>query len=159
MCCSCLELIETRARRSRFTQDTKITEGHEGRPCLCDSVASNAAMEYRFMKRRVVLTALLAAGLMSIAVGAAQQAGRAAQGGRGAAPLGGTPSVDNLQVQKLTDNLYVLGGGGGNTAAFITANGVVLVDTKVSGWGPSIIEKLKTLTNKPVTTIINTHTH
>jgi glyoxylase-like metal-dependent hydrolase (beta-lactamase superfamily II) len=111
------------------------------------------------MKRHVVLTALLAAGLMSIAVGAAQQAGRAAQGARGAAPLGGTPSVDNLQVQKLTDNLYVLGGGGGNTAAFITANGVVLVDTKVSGWGPSIIAKLKTLTPKPVTTIINTHTH
>jgi cyclase len=105
------------------------------------------------INRLTVLTSLVLTGVLSIAVSAAQQAGRAA------GPLGGTPSVDNLQVQKLTDNLYVLGGGGGNTAAFITSTGVVLVDTKVSGWGPSIIEKLKTLTPKPVTTIINTHTH
>jgi glyoxylase-like metal-dependent hydrolase (beta-lactamase superfamily II) len=53
----------------------------------------------------------------------------------------------------------VLRAGGGNTAAFITANGVLLVDTKVSGWGQPMIQKLKTLTDKPVTTIVNTHTH
>ena len=108
------------------------------------------------MKRRIVLSALVLTGILSIAVSAAQQAPPA---GRAAGPLGGTPSVDNLQVQKLTENLYVLGGGGGNTAAFITATGVVLVDTKVSGWGQPIIDRLKTLTDKPVTTIVNTHTH
>ena len=53
----------------------------------------------------------------------------------------------------------MLRGGGGNTAAFITANGVVLVDTKMTGWGKPLLEKVKTLTDKPVTTIINTHTH
>jgi glyoxylase-like metal-dependent hydrolase (beta-lactamase superfamily II) len=53
----------------------------------------------------------------------------------------------------------MLGGGGGNTAAFVTANGVVLVDTKLPGWGKPILDKLKELTPKPVTTIINTHTH
>jgi cyclase len=113
------------------------------------------------MKRRVVLTSLALVGLLSIAIGAAQQApaGRGgARGGRGAIDFG-TPSVDNLQVEKLTDTLYVLRGGGGNTAAFIMSNGVLLVDTKVSGWGPSIIQKLKTFTDKPVTTIVNTHTH
>ncbi|MGZ7079301.1 MAG: MBL fold metallo-hydrolase, partial [Thermoanaerobaculia bacterium] len=47
----------------------------------------------------------------------------------------------------------------GTTAAFITANGVVLVDTKLPGWGKPIIDKLKDITDKPVTTIINTHTH
>jgi glyoxylase-like metal-dependent hydrolase (beta-lactamase superfamily II) len=67
--------------------------------------------------------------------------------------------VDNLQVDKVTDTLYILRGGGGNTAAFIRSNGVLLVDTKVSGWGQPMIEKLKTLTDKPVTTIVNTHTH
>ena len=50
-------------------------------------------------------------------------------------------------------------GGGGNTAAFITDAGVVLVDTKLANWGPAILDKVKTVTNKPVTTIINTHTH
>jgi hypothetical protein len=39
--------------------------------------------------------------------------------------------------------LYILSGGGGNTAAFVTAKGVVLVDTKLPGWGRPILEKLK----------------
>jgi glyoxylase-like metal-dependent hydrolase (beta-lactamase superfamily II) len=114
------------------------------------------------MQRVYVVITLALAGLMSMALVAAQQQPPA---GRGGAPAGrgglnfGTPSVDALQVEKLTDNLFVLRGGGGNTAAFVMTNGVLLVDTKVSGWGQPIIEKLKTLTPKPVTTIVNTHTH
>ena len=110
------------------------------------------------MKRRIVLAALVMTGALSMALSAAPQAPAGRAGGRGGG-LGGAPSVDNLQVEKLADNLYVLRGGGGNTAAFITANGVLLVDTKVSGWGQPMIQKLKTLTDKPVTTIVNTHTH
>src|SRR5262245_20126487 len=70
-----------------------------------------------------------------------------------------TNSPAAIQVDKIRDNLYVLRGGGGNTAAFITADGVVLVDTKLPGWGKPILDKLKEITDKPVTTIINTHTH
>jgi glyoxylase-like metal-dependent hydrolase (beta-lactamase superfamily II) len=109
------------------------------------------------MNRRTVLGSLTLVGLLSIALAAQQQPPPAGRGGGGI--NFGTPSIDNLQVEKLTDTLYVLRGGGGNTAAFIMSNGVLLVDTKVSGWGPSIIGKLKTLTDKPVTTIVNTHTH
>jgi cyclase len=36
---------------------------------------------------------------------------------------------------------------------------VVVVDTKLPGWGQPLIDKIKTLTDKPITTIINTHTH
>jgi glyoxylase-like metal-dependent hydrolase (beta-lactamase superfamily II) len=64
-----------------------------------------------------------------------------------------------ITVDKLKDNLYVLRGGGGNTAVFIQANGVTVVDTKNPGWGQPILDKIKELTPKPVTTIINTHTH
>ena len=39
------------------------------------------------------------------------------------------------------------------------ASGVVVVDTKNPGWGQPILDKIKELTDKPVTTIINTHTH
>jgi glyoxylase-like metal-dependent hydrolase (beta-lactamase superfamily II) len=63
------------------------------------------------------------------------------------------------KLEKLKDNLYVIKGGGGNTAAFITANGVVVVDTKLAGWGQAILDQIKTVTTKPVTMIINTHTH
>ncbi len=69
-----------------------------------------------------------------------------------------------LEAQKLADNLFILNSpdgvnSGGNTAVFITAAGVVVVDTKIPGWGQPIIDKIKTLTDKPITTIINTHTH
>ena len=42
---------------------------------------------------------------------------------------------------------------------FVTATGVVVVDTKNPGWGQPILDKIRELTDKPVTTIINTHTH
>lgn len=83
-------------------------------------------------------------------------AGSAAPGrSAGQAP----PSASALQIEKIGRNLYALSGGGGNTAVFVTANGVVLVDTKLPGWGRPILEKVREITDKPVTTIINTHSH
>jgi len=104
------------------------------------------------MKRCVVLGTLVAAWALSISLAAFQQA---------------APPVERvIEVDKIRDNLYVFRGkdstgrdGGGNTAVFITASGVVIVDTKNPGWGQPILDKIKTLTDKPVTTIINTHTH
>ena len=63
------------------------------------------------------------------------------------------------ELEKVRDNLFVIRGGGGNTAAFVTDAGVVLVDTKLAGWGERIMEQVRSVTEKPVTTIINTHTH
>jgi glyoxylase-like metal-dependent hydrolase (beta-lactamase superfamily II) len=101
------------------------------------------------MKRGLFLTLLIAAGTLSLAVAAYQQpAGSAA---------GQAPRV--VEVDKVRDNLFVLRGGGGNTAVFVRTDGVVVVDTKNPGWGQPILEKIKELTGRPVTTIINTHTH
>jgi cyclase len=110
------------------------------------------------MKRLIVLVALLAAGALSIAAAAYQQPSQ----GLPAAALAAT------QIEKVKDNLYMITGAdptnrdsfsGGNTGVFITNNGVVVVDTKLAGWGQVILDKIKTVTDKPVTTIINTHTH
>jgi glyoxylase-like metal-dependent hydrolase (beta-lactamase superfamily II) len=100
------------------------------------------------MKRGIILGVLLVAGGLSLAA-----AGFQAPAGRG--PQG--PNV--AEIEKVNDRLYMITGGGGNTAAFITDNGVVLVDTKLAGWGQAIMDKVKSVTNKPITTIINTHTH
>ena len=100
------------------------------------------------MRRQIVLGALLLFGALSLTAAALQQ------------PPG--PSASAIEVEKLADNLYVLKAlpaSGGNTSVFLTANGVVVVDTKNPGWGQPLLEKIKTITNKPVTTIINTHTH
>jgi glyoxylase-like metal-dependent hydrolase (beta-lactamase superfamily II) len=64
-----------------------------------------------------------------------------------------------VTVEKLKDNLFVLKGGGGNTAVFVQANGITVVDTKNPGWGKPILAEIQKLSQKPVTTIINTHTH
>ena len=92
------------------------------------------------MKRTAILAAIVVIGL-SIAVAARQ----------------GFPPVGD--AQKIKDNLWVIPGEGGNTAAFVTANGVVLVDTKLAKNGQAILAKLKAVTPRAVTTIINTHTH
>jgi len=99
------------------------------------------------MKRVTVLGALLVVGALSLGVKAYQP------------PAADAPKV--VDVEKVNDRLYVLrgNGGGGNTAVFITANGVIVVDAKNPGWGTPILNKIKELTPKPVTTLINTHTH
>jgi cyclase len=108
-------------------------------------------MRYR-SRRSAVLGCVVACGC-SIAVAAYQGPGGAGGQGRGA---GAAPVI---QVDKLKDNLFVLRGGGGNTAVFVTAGGVTVVDTKIPGWGQPLLAKIKELTDKPVVRIINSHTH
>ena len=93
------------------------------------------------MKRGLVLCFLIAVGVASLAVTA------------------NTQDEMVVEVEQVEKNLYLLRGGGGNSAAFVTARGVVLVDTKLAGWGQSILDAIQTFTSSPVTTIINTHTH
>ena len=101
------------------------------------------------MRRLIVLGGLLVFGALSMTAMALQQAP--------------APAASAIEVDKLSDNLYVLkaltAGGGGNTAVFVTADGVVVVDTKNPGWGRPLLDRIKMLTDKPVTMIINTHTH
>jgi cyclase len=110
------------------------------------------------MTRALALGGILAGGALSIVAAAYQ------------APQGTLPAaaLDATKIEKVKDNLYIITGSspanrdafsGGNTAVFITDTGVVLVDTKLAGWGQVILDKVKTVTSKPVTTIINTHTH
>ena len=98
------------------------------------------------MTRHIVLGTVMAVGALTMTVAALQQPA-------------GPPAPMVIDVDKLKDNLYVMKGGGGNTAVFITADGVTVVDTKLPGWGQPLLDKIKTVTSKPVTTIINTHTH
>jgi glyoxylase-like metal-dependent hydrolase (beta-lactamase superfamily II) len=102
------------------------------------------------MKRVIVLGLLLTAGTLSLWAASLQNR-----------QAGGAAANPPLEVQKVKDRLYMITGGCqcGNTAVFVTDGGVVVVDTKNPGTGKGILEKIKTVTDKPVTMIINTHTH
>jgi len=110
------------------------------------------------MIRGLLLGLLVSVGLLSMAVVASQTP----------AP-GPTPqALEVTKIEKVKDNLYMITGSaptpreafsGGNVGVFITSTGVIIVDTKLAGWGQVILDKIKTVTDKPVTMIINTHTH
>jgi len=103
------------------------------------------------MTRLITLTVLIAAGALAVTMAQAPR----------------DPSA--LQIEKIKDSLYIVTGGrgsgaqaggiSGNTTVFITDTSVVLVDTKYPGFGTRILDQVKSVTNKPVAMVINTHTH
>jgi cyclase len=110
------------------------------------------------MRRAVVLGTITGVGMLSIAVTAYRSPGQ------GLSPQ----AVEATRIEKVRGNLYMITGStpmprqtfsGGNTGVFVTANGVIVVDTKLDGWGQVILDRIKSVTDKPVTMIINTHTH
>ena len=101
------------------------------------------------MRRSVVLTAIVVVGLGAAGVAAQRGGGRG--GGGGIPPTG--------KIEKIKDNLYKVNGAGSNTTVFLTDAGVVLVDTKLANNGEAIMNQVKTVTDKPVTMLINTHVH
>jgi glyoxylase-like metal-dependent hydrolase (beta-lactamase superfamily II) len=102
------------------------------------------------MRRLTLLTVLSLTGALSIIVAGAQQ------------------DATVIRLEKIKDALYIITGGrapgegggiSGNTTVFVMDTGVVLVDTKYPGYGKLILDQVKSVTAKPVTMIINTHTH
>jgi glyoxylase-like metal-dependent hydrolase (beta-lactamase superfamily II) len=110
------------------------------------------------MKRAYVLGVIVIAGAVVAAAASlsAQQQPAAGGQGRQAGP-GGAGGIKS--IEKVANNLYSVFGNGGTTGVYIAEKGVVLVDTKLANNGQAILDQVKSVTNKPITHIINTHTH
>ena len=100
------------------------------------------------MRRQIVLGTLVAVSALSLATAESQRQQT-------------EPKVLRMRTLNVRDTLYLLTGGGGNTLMLVDENsaGVVLIDTKLAGWGPPLLDAIRAVTDMPVTTIINTHTH
>src|SRR6266446_917553 len=115
------------------------------------------------MKRIVVLGLIVGLALALMTAGLiAQQGGEGKRGAPegkagGQARGGGGGGIGN--ILKVADRLYMIPGAGGNTAVFLMQNGVLIVDTKNPNNGQGILDQIKTVTDKNITHIINTHTH
>jgi len=64
-----------------------------------------------------------------------------------------------LEIQKVTANLWVIMNNGGNVAVMPTSEGVILVDDKFAQDAPEIVAKVKTVSDKPIRYVLNTHQH
>lgn len=78
--------------------------------------------------------------------------------GKQAATQTKAPAPFNLV--KVTDDLYVIdGGGAGNVAVYITNEGVIMVDDKYEQHFDEIMANVKKVTNQPIKYILSTHYH
>ena len=107
------------------------------------------------MRRAVCLAMLLVAGGLTIA---------AAGCGEGNSSPPPVPAIEQV-----SDNLYVIKGGdptdrstfsGGNVAVYVTdGHGVVVVDSKLPGYGQQIIDQIRTVSDQPISLMLHSHTH
>jgi cyclase len=103
------------------------------------------------MKRPLVLGTIVGTGLLAMTVFGQQPS---------APPAGAPPQQPPISsIDKIADNLYRIPGQGGNSAVFVRGDGVLLVDTKLANNGQALLDQIKKVTDKPITHIINTHTH
>ena len=91
-------------------------------------------------------TAMLAATILAASAGRAQQQDF---------------SKVQIKVTKVSGNIYMLEGEGGNIAASVGEDGIVIVDDQFAPLADKIQAALKNLgiTDKPVRFVINTHYH
>lgn len=77
----------------------------------------------------------------------------------GALWLAYTQRGPGLAMEQVRDNLHVIIGSGGNVGVLVTDDGVVLIDDKFERNVPDILAKVKSVTNKSLAYVINTHHH
>jgi cyclase len=64
-----------------------------------------------------------------------------------------------LHILPVQGNVYMLVGAGGNITVQVGSQGVLLVDTGLAQFSDKVIAAVRTLSDKPIHYIINTHVH
>jgi glyoxylase-like metal-dependent hydrolase (beta-lactamase superfamily II) len=64
-----------------------------------------------------------------------------------------------LRIANVKGDLYMISGEGGNVAAYVTREGVVLVDDMFDRNHADILAQVKSVTSQPIRYVINTHQH
>ena len=64
-----------------------------------------------------------------------------------------------LDVQRVSGNVYMIVGAGGNTTVFTGPEGVLVVDTSFAPMSRKILDAIQKLSDQPIRWIVNTHVH
>ena len=71
----------------------------------------------------------------------------------------GAPDSVDVRVLPVQGHVYMLVSAGGNVTLQIGDDGVLLVDTSVAEASDKVLAAIRTLTDKPIRYIVNTHAH
>jgi len=63
------------------------------------------------------------------------------------------------KVEKVGENVYCIFGQGGNIGLIVTDKHAVLIDDQFERLVPGLLEAVKSITDKPINYLINTHAH
>src|SRR5437899_3032226 len=77
----------------------------------------------------------------------------------GPAPAQQDFSKVQIKVSKVAGSVYMLEGSGGNIGVSVGEDGIVIVDDQFAPLAPKIREALKSITDKPLKFVLNTHFH
>lgn len=69
------------------------------------------------------------------------------------------PNEVEIIPLKLTDNIYMIAGSGGNMGLMTGPEGTLLIDSQFAPLSEKIAATIKTLTDSPVKYLVNTHWH
>jgi cyclase len=64
-----------------------------------------------------------------------------------------------IKIVKIKDNVYNLEGEGGNSTVVLTNAGVIMVDCKFERNHDEVVERVKSLSDKPIRYLFATHSH
>jgi glyoxylase-like metal-dependent hydrolase (beta-lactamase superfamily II) len=64
-----------------------------------------------------------------------------------------------LTIAKVKGDLYNIVGSGGNVGVYVTDEGVILIDDKFTQNYDEIVAKVKSVTDRPIRYVLNTHHH
>ncbi len=64
-----------------------------------------------------------------------------------------------IKTNKLSENIYMLEGQGGNIGISVGEDGIVMIDSQFAPLTPKILTAIKAISNKPIKFLINTHWH
>ncbi|MCZ6595729.1 MAG: MBL fold metallo-hydrolase [Bacteroidetes bacterium] len=70
------------------------------------------------------------------------------------------PSISRtINLVKVTDNIYMFKGKGGNIGVITGEDGVLMIDNQFAETTPEILNITKSLSDKPIQFLVNTHHH
>ncbi len=70
-----------------------------------------------------------------------------------------TPKPDPHKIEKIADNAYCIFGEGGNIGLLVTVHHAILIDDQFGPLVPGLLKVVKSVTDKPIKYLINTHHH